>query len=44
VTAAIGGTPLVALDRLAAGLAPRLVAKLEHMTRVDRSRTASPCR
>ena len=31
VTAAIGGTPLVALDRLAAGLAPRLVAKLEHM-------------
>jgi cystathionine beta-synthase len=31
VTAAIGGTPLVALDRLAAGLAPRVVAKLEHM-------------
>jgi len=31
VTAAIGGTPLVALDRLAEGLAPRLVAKLEHM-------------
>jgi cystathionine beta-synthase len=31
VTAAIGGTPLVALDRLAAGLAPRIVAKLEHM-------------
>ncbi len=31
MTAAIGGTPLVALDRLAAGLAPRLVAKLEHM-------------
>ena len=31
VTAAIGGTPLVALDRLAAGLTPRLVAKLEHM-------------
>jgi cystathionine beta-synthase len=31
VTAAIGHTPLVALDRLAAGLAPRVVAKLEHM-------------
>jgi cystathionine beta-synthase len=31
VTAAIGGTPLVALDRLAGGLAPRVVAKLEHM-------------
>jgi cystathionine beta-synthase len=31
VTAAIGGTPLVALDRLAAGLKPRVVAKLEHM-------------
>ena len=31
MTAAIGGTPLVALDRLAAGLAPRVVAKLEHM-------------
>jgi cystathionine beta-synthase len=31
VTAAIGGTPLVALDRLAAGVAPRVVAKLEHM-------------
>jgi cystathionine beta-synthase len=31
VTAAIGGTPLVALDRLAPGLAPRVVAKLEHM-------------
>ncbi|HEX2141402.1 MAG TPA: pyridoxal-phosphate dependent enzyme, partial [Candidatus Limnocylindria bacterium] len=31
VTAAIGDTPLVALDRLAAGVAPRLVAKLEHM-------------
>jgi cystathionine beta-synthase len=31
VTAAIGGTPMVALDRLAAGLAPRVVAKLEHM-------------
>jgi cystathionine beta-synthase len=31
VTAAVGGTPLVALDRLAAGVRPRLVAKLEHM-------------
>ena len=31
MTASIGGTPLVALDRLAAGLAPRVVAKLEHM-------------
>ena len=31
MTAAIGGTPLVALDRLAAGIAPRLVAKLEHV-------------
>jgi len=31
VTAAIGGTPLVALDRLAAGLAPKVAAKLEHM-------------
>ena len=31
MTAAIGGTPLVALDRLAAGVAPRVVAKLEHM-------------
>ena len=31
VTAAIGGTPLVALDRLAAGVTPRVVAKLEHM-------------
>ncbi len=31
VTAAIGGTPLVALDRLASGLTPRVVAKLEHM-------------
>ena len=31
VTAAVGGTPLVALDRLAADVAPRLVAKLEHM-------------
>ena len=31
LTAAIGGTPLVALDRLAAGLAPRVVAKLEQL-------------
>ncbi len=31
VTAAIGATPLVALDRLAAGLAPRIVGKLESM-------------
>ena len=31
VTAAIGDTPLVALDRLAAGVTPRVVAKLEHM-------------
>ena len=31
MTAAVGGTPLVALDRLAAGLAPRVVAKLEQM-------------
>jgi len=31
VTAAIGATPLVALDRLASGLASRVVAKLEHM-------------
>jgi len=31
VTAAVGGTPLVALDRLARGLVPRLVGKLEHM-------------
>ena len=29
ITAAVGRTPLVALDRLAAGLAPRIVAKLE---------------
>jgi cystathionine beta-synthase len=29
VMAAVGGTPLVALDRLAAGIAPRVVAKLE---------------
>jgi len=31
VTAAIGGTPLVALDRVAAGVRPRVVGKLEHM-------------
>ena len=31
MTAAVGGTPLVALDRLAEGLATRVVAKLEHM-------------
>ncbi|HYN64418.1 MAG TPA: pyridoxal-phosphate dependent enzyme [Candidatus Limnocylindrales bacterium] len=31
VLAAVGGTPLVALDRLAAGVAPRVVAKLELM-------------
>jgi cystathionine beta-synthase len=31
VTAAIGDTPLVALDRLAADVRPRIVAKLEHM-------------
>ena len=31
VTAAVGATPLVALDRLTAGLRPRIVAKLEHM-------------
>jgi cystathionine beta-synthase len=31
VTAAVGRTPLVALDRLADELSPRLVAKLEHM-------------
>jgi cystathionine beta-synthase len=29
ITAAVGGTPLVALDRLAAGVTPRIVAKLE---------------
>ena len=29
ITAAIGDTPLVALDRLAEGVAPRIVAKLE---------------
>jgi cystathionine beta-synthase len=31
VTAAVGNTPLVALDRLAAGVRPRIVGKLEHM-------------
>ncbi len=31
VTAAVGGTPLVALDRLSEGVRPRLVGKLEHM-------------
>jgi cystathionine beta-synthase len=31
VTAAVGETPLVALDRLAAPVRPRMVAKLEHM-------------
>jgi len=31
VTAAVGLTPLVALDRLAADVRPRIVAKLEHM-------------
>jgi cystathionine beta-synthase len=31
VTAAVGRTPLVALDRLAADVRPRVVAKLEHM-------------
>lgn len=31
VTAAVGRTPLVGLDRLAAGVRPRIVAKLEHM-------------
>ncbi len=31
VTAAVGATPLVALDRLARDVAPRLVGKLEHM-------------
>jgi cystathionine beta-synthase len=31
VTDAVGGTPLIALDRLAEGLAPRIVGKLESM-------------
>jgi cystathionine beta-synthase len=31
VSAAVGNTPLVALDRLAADVRPRIVAKLEHM-------------
>ena len=31
VTAAVGATPLVALDRLGADVRPRIVAKLEHM-------------
>ena len=31
MTAAVGRTPLVALDRLAADVRPRIVAKLEHM-------------
>ena len=31
ITAAVGSTPLVALDRLAADVEPRIVAKLEHM-------------
>src|SRR5438105_140248 len=31
ITAAVGGTPLVALDRLAAGVPGRVVAKLEAM-------------
>jgi cystathionine beta-synthase len=31
VTAAVGATPLVALDRLGADVTPRIVAKLEHM-------------
>ncbi|HEX7172074.1 MAG TPA: pyridoxal-phosphate dependent enzyme [Candidatus Limnocylindria bacterium] len=31
MTAAVGFTPLVALDRLAADVRPRIVAKLEHM-------------
>ena len=31
MTAAVGGTPLVALDRLAAGVAPKVVAKLEQL-------------
>ena len=31
MTAAVGGTPLVALDRLASDVRPRIVGKLEHM-------------
>jgi len=31
VTAAVGRTPLVALDRIGRGVTPRLVAKLEHL-------------
>ena len=31
MTAAVGGTPLVALDRLASEVLPRIVGKLEHM-------------
>ena len=31
MTAAVGATPLVALDRLGADVAPRIVGKLEHM-------------
>jgi cystathionine beta-synthase len=31
VTAAVGATPLVALDRIAAGVTPRIVGKLEHL-------------
>lgn len=31
INAAVGGTPLVALDRVAAGLRPRIVGKVEHM-------------
>jgi cystathionine beta-synthase len=31
VTAAVGRTPIVALDRLGSGVRPRIVAKLEHM-------------
>ena len=31
MTAAVGGTPLVALDRLATDVRPRIVGKLEHM-------------
>src|ERR687895_1285462 len=31
ITAAVGRTPLVALDRLAAEVRPRILAKLEHM-------------